>query len=48
LALAALCAGVLARKAARVGSAEGAVELVVHAFLGGLAGLAIARGALGL
>ncbi len=48
LVLAALCAGVLARRAARVGGVEGAVELVVYAFLGGMAGLAIARGALGL
>ncbi len=48
LALAALCAGGLARRAARVGSVEGAVELVVYAFLGGVAGLAIARGAPGL
>ena len=47
LLLAALCAGALARKAPRAGSAEGLVELVVYAFLGGLAGLAIARGALG-
>ena len=47
LLLAALCTGVLARMAARVGSVEGVVELVVYAFLGGVAGLAIARGALG-
>ena len=47
LLLAALCTGVLARMAARVGSVEGVVELVVYAFLGGVAGLAIARGGLG-
>ena len=48
LASAALCAGALARRAARAGSVEGMVEPVVYAFLGGMAGLAIARGAPGL
>jgi hypothetical protein len=48
LALAALGAGVLAWRAARAGSVEGLAELVVYAFLGGMAGLAVARGALGL
>ena len=48
LALAALCAGVLARRAARAGSVEGLAEPVVYAFLGGMAGLALARSTLGL
>ncbi len=40
--------GATSLAAARVGSVEGVVELVVYAFLGGMAGLAIARGALSL
>ena len=40
--------GATSLAAARVGSVEGVVELAVYAFLGGMAGLAIARGALGL
>jgi hypothetical protein len=40
--------GATSLAAARVGSVEEVVGLVVYAFLGGMAGLAIARGALGL
>ena len=47
LLMTAVCAGVLARMAARAGSVEGLAELVVYAFLGGVVGLAITRGALG-